>query len=298
MTTTATSNTAISNSFNELLRRIQPLRSELDAAQQHIDVIKTRLRTVFEISDFRIAGSLARGSSIRGFSDADLFAIFRRRNFTRADRLINSDTALSNIRAELIARYPYSSIGKDVMAIAAEFSDGRNVDIVPALFDRMHADKWPIYLIPDGIGGWMETCPSLYDAYIAQANRQSGNKLLYVAQLMKFWRECREPRIPLSSFHIEMVLASEEVCKVARSYSGCMLDILRSLARRECRAIQDPYEIAGNISAVKTASQRDRAFASIIHSRDHASSAVSAESSSSVEARRQWDIVFRGRFPA
>jgi predicted nucleotidyltransferase len=287
----------ISESFAEMLRRIQPLQSELDAAQQHIDVIKTRLRTVFEVSDFRIAGSLARGTSIRGFSDVDLFAIFRKRNFTRADRLINSDTALSNIRQELVGRYPNSLISKDVMAIVVEFSDRRNVDIVPALFDRMHNDKWPIYLIPDGAGSWMETCPSLYDAYIAEANRQSGNKLAYVAQLMKFWRECREPRIPLSSFHIEMVLASEGVCKGVKSYGACMLDILRSLARRECRAIQDPYGIAGNISAVKTASQRERALASIIHSRDHASSAVSSESWNRTEAQRQWDIVFRNRFP-
>src|SRR5438046_5642654 len=92
----------ISESFTELLRRIQPLQSELDAAQQHIDTIKTRLRAVFHVTDFRIAGSIARGSPIRGFSDADLFAIFRKKNFTRGGRLINSDTALANIRQELI----------------------------------------------------------------------------------------------------------------------------------------------------------------------------------------------------
>lgn len=60
----------ISESVTELLRRIQPLQSEVDAAQQHLEVIKTRLRTVFDVSDFRIADSLTRGTSIRGFSDA------------------------------------------------------------------------------------------------------------------------------------------------------------------------------------------------------------------------------------
>ena len=125
-----------------------------------------------------------------------------------------------------------------------------------------------------------------------------GSKLIYVAQLMKFWRECRTPRIPLSSFHIEMVLAYEEVCKVARTYGDCVLEILRSLARRECRAIRDPYKIAGNIPAVKTASQRERAQNSVVHSRDHAESGLAAEARSDIhEARRQWDIVFRDRFP-
>jgi hypothetical protein len=77
-----------------------------------------------------------------------------------------------------------------------------------------------------------------------------------------------------------------------------MLDILRNLARRECRAMQDPYDIAGNIPAVKTLSQRERAQNSIVNSRDHAQSARGAELGSDLEeARRQWDIVFNGSFP-
>ena len=144
----------------------------------------------------------------------------------------------------------------------------------------------------------MRTSPALYDAYIREVNREAGGKLIQVAQFMKFWRECREPRIPLSSFHIEMILASEEVCKGVKSYAECMLDILRNLARRECRAMQDPYDIAGNIPAVKTLSQRERAQNSIVNSRDHAQSARGAELGSDLEeARRQWDIVFNGSFP-
>jgi hypothetical protein len=144
----------------------------------------------------------------------------------------------------------------------------------------------------------MPTCPTLYDAYIAGANEESGGKLIYVAQLMKFWRECRNPRIPLSSFHIEMILASEDVCKGVKPYSACMLEILRSLARRECRAMRDPYEIAGNIAAVKTDSQRERSLASVANSRNHAESARKAETLADLqEAREQWDIVFNGKFP-
>jgi hypothetical protein len=166
------------------------------------------------------------------------------------------------------------------------------------LFDSIFQGKWPVYLIPDGSGGWMQTAPSLYDAYIAQANAQSGGKLRYVAQMIKFWRECRSPRIPLSSFHIEIVLASEGLCKGIKSYSECIQDVLRSLTNRECRAIRDPYGIAGNIPAVKTAAQRERSFASVKNSRDHTNSAVDAETWSTLEARRQWGIVFNGRFPS
>ena len=288
----------ISESFAALIGRIQPLQSELDAARQHRDTIKTRLETDFDLSSCRPIGSSARETSIRGFSDTDLLAAFRKNNFTRGGSLINSDTALDNVRKALVERYPNSDVRRDGMAIAVSFSDGRQVDVVPGVFDEMYDKEWPVYLIPDGAGGWMRTSPALYDAYIRETNREAGGKLIQVAQLMKFWRECREPRIPLSSFHIEMILASEEVCKGVKSYAECMLDILRNLARRECRAMQDPYDIAGNIPAIKTLSQRERAQNSIANSRDHAQSARGAELGSDLEeARRQWDIVFNGSFP-
>ena len=288
----------ISESFQLLIGRIQPLETELQAARQHLATIRTRLETEFEVSKCFPIGSFARGTSIRGFSDTDLLAVFRKTVFTRGDNLINSDTALEKVRVALAERYPNSDVYKDGIAIAVSFSDGRHVDVVPGVFDSMYKEKWPVYLIPDGSGTWMQTSPSLYDAYLSEANTASGSKMIYVAQLMKFWRECREPRIPLSSFHIEMVLAYEEVCKGVKSYADCMLEILRSLARRECRAMRDAYGIAGNIPAVKSASQRERALASVTNSRDHAESAVSADLRSDLaEARRQWDIVFNTKFP-
>lgn len=288
----------ISESFQLLIGRIQPLETELQAARQHLASIRTRLETEFEVSKCFPIGSFARGTSIRGFSDTDLLAVFRKAVFTWGANLIHSDTALEKVRLALAERYPNSHVYKDGIAIAVSFSDGRHVDVVPGVFDSMFKEKWPVYLIPDGSGTWMQTSPSLYDAYLSDANTASGSKMIYVAQLMKFWRECREPRIPLSSFHIEMVLAYEEVCKGVKSYADCMLEILRSLARRECRAMRDPYGIACNIPAVKTASQRERALASVTNSRDHAESAVSADLRSDLaEARRQWDIVFNTEFP-
>jgi len=291
----------ISESFAALIGRIQPLQSELDAARQHRDTIKTRLEKDFDLSSCRPIGSSARETSIRDFSDTDLLAAFRKTSFTRGGTLVSSDTALDNVRKALAERYPNSAVYRDGIAIAVSFSDGRHVDVVPGLFEKMHelgSTKWPVYSIPDGGGSWMQTSPTLYDAYILEANRESGGKLLQVAQLMKFWRECREPRIPLSSFHIEMILASEDLCKGVKSYAQCMLDILRSLARRECRAMRDPYDIAGNMPAVKTVSQRERSLASVINSRNHADSARTAEIAGDLQdARKQWDIVFNGAFP-
>jgi hypothetical protein len=287
----------ISDSFHLLLQRIQPTEAELTSARQHLATIKTRLEAVFELSGCRTIGSFARDTSIRGFSDIDVLPVFRKSQFSWGGDLIDSNTALDNVRKALLERYPNTQVQRDGIAVAISFSDGQRVEVVPAIFEKF-MEKWPVYLIPDGSGMWMSTCPSLYDAYIAAANAQSTGKLISVAQLMKFWRECRKPRIPLSSFHIEMVLAAEAICKGVKSYAECVIAILQSLTGRECRAIRDPYDIAGNIPAVKTANQRERALASVRNSRDHASAARRADIFDELqEARRQWDIVFNGNFP-
>src|ERR1035441_3588863 len=94
----------LSESFSLLLTRIQPLPAETEAAEQHLGTIKTRLQTVFDLVDCKRTGSYARSPSIRDFSDTDLFPVSRFDNFTRADTLINSDTALGNIRQALVDR--------------------------------------------------------------------------------------------------------------------------------------------------------------------------------------------------
>ena len=288
---------SISQSFFDLIDQIQPTTSQVNSAKQHLSTIQTRLKSVFELSSCRVTGSFSRGSSISGFSDVDLVAVFRKAQFTRAGSIISSNQVLDNVRRQLLARYPNTPLGRDGMAITISFSSGQIVDVVPALFDSMYEQKWPIYLIPDGNGDWMHSSPSLYDAYICQSNKKSGGKLKYVTQLIKFWRECRNPRIPLSSFHIEMVLASEGICTIGKTYADCLYDLLRSIAERDCRPIRDPYRISGNISAVKTANQLERASNSVSHSRDHAYLALVAESDRIAEARRQWNIVFNGYFP-
>src|SRR6266404_138773 len=186
----------ISESFAELIRRFQPLQTEVDAARQHRETIKTRLEADFDLYSCRPIGSSARGTSIRGFSDTDLLSAFRKSSFTRGGVIVSSDTALDNVRRALLERYPNSSLYRDGIAIAVSFSSGRHVDVVPGFFESMYEapnSKWPVFSIPDGAGGWMKTSPTLYDAYIEHANRQGSGKLTQVAQLMKFWRECREP---------------------------------------------------------------------------------------------------------
>jgi hypothetical protein len=152
--------------------------------------------------------------------------------------------------------------------------------------------------MPDGDGGWMKASPDAHRAYINEADTQAVGKLRGTARIMKYWRSCRSPMIPLSSFHIEMVLAQERICTGAKSYASCFTELLMKLAARECSALHDPLGIAGNIPAVKVPSLHQRTTDAVRSSRDHAKSAQDNDYwGSTAEARRQWDIVFNGSFP-
>lgn len=267
-------------------------------ANQHLYEIKRRLTATFNIRKFVLGGSFARNTFIRGGSDVDLFALISRKDFTWGGELVGSKTALEQIRDSLLARYPNTSVYRDAQAVVVRYAQGASVDVVPTVFERMLHNNWPLYHIPDGEGGWMPACPELHNKYIAEGNLKSGQKLIRVARLVKYWRECRSITTPLSSFHIEMILASNGVCSGVKSYPACIAQTFQLLAERECRALQDPLSISGHIPAVKTAVQLESVIASVKHSRDHAKDACVADYAGDVtEALRQWDIVFNYSFP-
>ena len=218
----------IATCFGKLVSRLQPSDNEKALAQQHLYTIKNRLTATFNIRRFLTGGSYSRGTFIRGGSDVDLFAVISKKDVTWGNGLVSSETAINNIRAELLKRYPTTPVERDVQAVVVPFSQGASVDVVPAVFDQMLNGKLPLYLIPDGDRDWMPTCPELHANYIRQADAKSGGKLKRVAQLLKYWRECRSPRVPLSSFHIEMVLASEDICIGIKSYAACVTETLHS----------------------------------------------------------------------
>jgi hypothetical protein len=275
------------------------LQSELDEAKRHVDSIRARLQSSFNLKKFVVVGSHSRETAIRRYSDVDHFAVFSRDDFRIGDRYKRSDTVLESIRNDLAQRFRRTPVQRDGQAVVVSFGQGDySVDVVPAMFWEMNKDNWPIYYIPDGNGGWMRTSPELHNKYIRDADQCSGGKLKRTSQLVKFWRECRSPRIPITSFHIDILLASHKVCEGVKSYAQRLTETFGLLSMRDCRALQDPLGVANLVSAVKTEFQQESACQAVAHAYDHATKALEAERSGNPrEARRQWNIVFNNRFP-
>lgn len=277
--------------------RVQPQAGELQSALLHQRSARVRLASSFSVSDMRPMGSHARGTAVRWYSDLDTMVVMRKEEAIWGDRLVSSDTLLRRVLDDLLARYPASDVYKDGLAAVVGFSGGeRSLDVVPAIFRRFNAGR-PVYLIPDGTGGWFETSPQVHDRYFAQAHERSGKKLTRVSQLLKWWKHARTPSLPMRSFYLDMVLAASGVCLPAKTYAGCLRDFFDFVAAGSCGALSDPCGIAGKIAATDTERQRQVLLKAVEYAAYHADAAVSAEARRDFEqANRQWSLVFNNEY--
>jgi hypothetical protein len=297
---------AIAKHFLELISQTQLRLKDSLIYGSHRSSIDKRLRRVFTTNRIQPIGSSSRGTSVRNVSDIDLMLVLNVKEVRWGDRWVSSDTVLKNVRGQLQGRYTTTEVERDGEAIVVNFADGTYpVDIVPAVythsapvkFSATDIKNYPVFKIPDGEGDWMFTSPLTHTRYLQLQNTRSRGKLYNVVRLLKFWRSCRNPDIPLNSFHIELLLASQEICIGAKSYSQCLYSAFAELNSRECRALQDPMSISGLVKAANTDAKRACVQDAIDFSLRHAGSALDAEDKGdTVEALRQWDIVFNSQF--
>jgi len=288
----------IAESFGKILQRCDYTQADEAANIRHSGEVKRRLENFMDVSKVELMGSNARGSAIRQTSDIDLLAVLRKTEWQRGGGPMKSSTVLNNVRDQLVQRFPTTALGRDGQAITVAFADGTNVDVVPAGWVAMLQNNWPLYVIPDGSGGWMQTAPASHGKYIAAANTKSGGMLSNVARIFRYWTCSRQQPVAISGFHVELLMAAEGICAVDRSYSASFALLLETLAERECAALQDPLGISRNVAACGTAAKRDVAFGTVLACADRAAAAVESERNSDVaEARRLWNIVFLDGFP-
>lgn len=285
--------------FQLLLSRTRFTEADITTYQTHLAGVTRRLETSFKANRRVPIGSAARGSAIRQSSDLDLMMVLKKTEAQCAGGLVSSTTILNKVADALRIRFWNTDVGRDGQAVVVEFRDGMYpVDVVPAVFDRIQ-NKAPIYLIPDGYGDWIDTSPLAHDRLISQADATGSGKLKNVAKLVKYWRWCRTPELPLTSFHVEMLLATERICSGVKTYSQCLTDFFRVLAKRECRALRDPLGISRSIPAANTDAKRERLNGAVQAAALHSEKAIISElDGQGMDAVYQWGIVFNGGFPA
>lgn len=290
---------AIKHRFDTLLSRIEPGPREREIYAQHRATVTSRLNNAFNAHQVLPIGSAVRGSAIARYSDLDLLLVLRTDEVKWGSGWKMSSTVLNDARLQLQTRYQNTEVGRDGQAVVVHFADGEHpVDVVPGVFGGFEG-KYPAYWIPNGAGDWMKTAPTAHAAYITVADTRSAGKLKNVAKLIKFWRVCRTPEVPLNSFHLELLLAECGICTGVKTYGHCLYAAFQLLADRKCAALQDPVRISGLVRAANTEAKRASVLSAVESARNHAASALIAEEKGqTAEAIRQWNLVFNGYFPS
>lgn len=296
----ASASARVADGFATLIARAQLTQRDVDLFTGHRATVTTAVKSRLEVNKVDLIGSFARGTAIHGASDVDLLLVLSRSAVTWGGNLKSSGRVLGDVRDALRDRYAGTAIGRDGQAVVVGFNDGGHpIDVVPACYLE-HGGRlnYPLYAIPDGQNGWMQTSPGAHNKFIGDAEARSGGKLKYVSQAFKVWRDARVGGVPISAFHAELVLANEGLADGARSYSAVFRDLLVVLARRECAALRDPIDVSGLIAASATEPKRQQAARTVVDSARHADAALTAEQRGDArEAVRQWGLVFNGRFP-
>jgi|GEM_PF-768054 len=283
--------------FGRLIRKVQPTEGELKKAKSFSLSCRKRLTKSFDLKKFQRIGSHSRCAAIKLHSDLDFLVILARNEAKWAEKIVNSDTFIKKVSQDLNGRYVHTVVRKDKQAIVINFGRGQNsMDVVPGIFKGFD-NKHPVYWIPDGIGNWIETSPEAHNSFIREENIRSGQKLTKVAQLIRYWKHCRSTSIPISSFYVDLLLASSGVCIGVKSYPEIMCQFFKLMADRGCRGLRDPLGISGVIYAVQTDNQAKVLVSAIENSLEHARKAILADNSKRfVEANNQWSIVFNHEF--
>jgi hypothetical protein len=292
----------VSEGFTELLSWIEPNPREVNARTTHRRSIDQALDAAFKnFNRLETIGSHTRETAIRYHSDVDYLSVLGREDVMYGGSVVRSTTVLAKVRKVLADRFKNTEIRSDGPSVVVKFQGGEGaVDVVPGVWNgTTRQDGYPVFAIPDGNDGWLNTSPQRHNKYLGEKEQSSGHKFSRVIRLLKAWKYARIPNVPFLSFHVELLLAAEGTCEGIKSYAACLRDAFRLLRDREGRALNDPLGISGRIPIVYTDAQARNLVNHAAHAAEHADEAIWADSVGKVdEAFRQWRIVFNGAFPA
>lgn len=286
----------VADKFRELHDGVRPLQREGEKAGVHLAQILVRLRKTFAIKRTLRIGSYAKDTAIHR-SDVDYMVVMSREEAMKWARDGSSATLVNRVREDLANRFPATEVRRDAQAVVVHFEQGSApVDVVPAIFGSFQGTS-PHYLIPDGVGDWIETSPDAQKTALAWKNAASGKKLVPVIRMLKWWAMSRQATSGLSSYYIEAFLMQTPPAPF-EPYSIAVSRALGALYASGCAPAGDPVKISKRgIPATSTETQRKSVVSVLQVSAEQAAEAIELERRGQVSAAlSKWRQVFNGKF--
>lgn len=279
--------------FNGLLTKLTPNLTETEAVKKHRESIKKCLEKNFGMTNFFKTGSNGNGTSIRGYSDTDYFALIPTKNLKE-----NSATSLRLIKEVLHTRFPTTGVYVDSPAVVCPFGTlkAQTTEIVPADYIKQ-LNGSNVYDIPDGASGWIKAGPTAHNKYVSDINAKLNNKVKPLIRFIKAWKYyCN---VPISSFYLEIRVVKYAEKETTIEYSYDIRKIIALLYDNDLPAVIDPTGISGYIYPCSSESKKADALSKLKTAKTRSGNARIEESNENIkEAFYWWNRFFNGNFPS
>lgn len=288
----------INEGFRDFLTSLTPSDVETIAAKSHRNSIKECLSTNFTLTHFFRSGSFGNGTSIRGYSDTDYFAVIDPHDLDN-----DSTSSLITIRDILAKRFSTTTVQRNCPAISLDFDNGaERTEITPAFFIRTEkpnrTTSIDVYGMPNcNNSKWMESIPDAHTEYVRKIDYQYDNKVKPLIRFIKAWKFYND--VPIRSFYLEMRIAKFALDQEYIEYEIDILCALRYLRNSALAPMHDPLEISHMIGANSTENNRLISISKLNTAISYAEKSIEAKKNGDIkEAFEQWNYLFYGNFPS
>ncbi len=243
--------TDIEQAIDDKLRDIND--HDYEAIDRHRTEIENKLCESYEdVEVVRYGGSHSRDTDVNGVSDIDILVPMGQ----ASDTPPSSTQAIEDLASVLRDRYPTSKIETGRMAVTIKFSDGIEVQVLPAY--KVGSDS---YRIPDpNSDGWVETHPAAFARKLTNANQQHGGIVVPVIKVAKYL--CSKYNVPVNSYHLENMVVESLATYAGKLDQHEILQHVFNQAKSQClQPMSDPCGQSNDVAGDITPQER-RALAS------------------------------------
>lgn len=234
-----------------------------------------------------LMGSAAKSTIVRPIDDVDVLAIFSNENNAWSKYRYDSKAFLYRIRRAYDG-LSTAQVGARGQAVRVFFQGSGHVDVAPVFSYGNN-----VYGLPNGTGGWINTAPTVANAWFATRNGELNYNLAPLVRLLKKWNGSHSNR--LQSFHLETVAATIFSSLGTDRQEG--LQKFFEWAPRHLD-VSDPGGQSGSLSGYLGWASRNEVVQSLSAAADRAAKArAAAARGDHEEAKRLWRIVLGSSFP-
>ncbi|OZB84327.1 MAG: hypothetical protein B7X41_02155 [Microbacterium sp. 14-71-5] len=234
-----------------------------------------------------LMGSAAKSTIVRPMDDIDVLAIFSNANGAWNTYRFDSQAFLYRARRAYNG-LSTAQVGARGQAVRIFFQNGGHVDVAPVF---SHGND--VYGLPGGDGGWINTAPTVANAWFAQKHADLGYHLAPLVRLLKKWNNAHSKR--LRSFHLETIAA-----RTFKTLGGNRQSALASFFEwaPSHLDVSDPGGQSGILSGYLTSAARQEVLQGLGSAAERARKANDAEvRGDHDEAKRLWRIILGSSFP-